>query len=57
MTKRQILLEHIKIAGYNGDYKKAMQLYCENRISRESFDTAFNLGIRIKENEIKALHN
>jgi len=57
MTKRQILLEHIKIAGYNGDYKKAMQLYCENRISRQAFDTAFNLGIRMKEKEIKALHN
>lgn len=53
MTKKQIPLDHIKIAGYNGDYKKAMRLYCENRISKEVFDTAFNLVIRIKENEIK----
>jgi hypothetical protein len=53
MTKRQIILEHIKISGYNGDYKKAMSLYCEAMLSCAAFDTAFNLGLRLKEKEIK----
>lgn len=48
MTKKQQILEHIKLAALEGDNKKAMRLFCENRISRADYDKAFNLGLSLK---------
>jgi len=49
MTKREFILEHIKIASYNGDDKKCMDLFCNNRISRNAYDKAFSLGKKLRE--------
>ncbi len=48
MNKRQTILEHIKVAGYNNDHKTAIRLYVENRISYQAYQKAFRLGMELK---------
>jgi hypothetical protein len=40
MTKRQQILELIRIAVREGDHRQAMRLYVENRISHKAFREA-----------------
>ena len=49
MNKREIILEHIRIAGYEGDVKRAIGLYVENRISYEAYRKAYRTGERQAE--------
>lgn len=51
MTKRQQVLAHMRIAGYNNDTFAFTRLYCENRIKRSVADEAFYAGRRIKQKE------
>ena len=44
MNKRQIILEHIRVAGYNDDFDRAFKLYIENRVSYEAFQEAYIKG-------------
>lgn len=52
MTKRELIIERIRIAGYEDDHKTAIRLYVENRISRAVFQTAFSAGQNLKKQEV-----
>lgn len=45
MTRREQILEHIRIAAYEGDERKALRLYVENRISYPAYAKARETGI------------
>lgn len=49
MTKRQHLLEQIKLHAYNGDDELAIRVYCENRISYQVFSEQVALGRRLRK--------
>lgn len=49
MNKRQLILEHIKIAAYEGDERKAIRLYVENRISYKAFQEARQKGLNLRK--------
>jgi len=51
MNKRQAVLNHMAIAGYNNDRAAWMRLYTENRISRSTADKAWLDGQYKKESE------
>lgn len=51
MNKREQALTHMRRAGYDGDRKAWLRLYCENRISRESAEYAYQRGERRKLDE------
>lgn len=44
MTKRQQVLELIRVAAHDGDEQKAMRLYIENRISFVAYQEARKKG-------------
>lgn len=44
MTKRETVLEHIRVAAFNGDLGKAMRLYVENRVSYAAYLEAVQIG-------------
>jgi hypothetical protein len=44
VTKREIVLEHMRIAGIENDEKKWMRLYTENKISYQVARDAWNRG-------------
>lgn len=44
MSKREILIEQIRVAGFYGDYEKALRVYVENRISYQVYKKAFETG-------------
>ena len=44
MTKRQLALEHMRIAGVEGDEKKWTRLYVESRIGYEAARAAWSAG-------------
>lgn len=46
-SKKQLILERIKVAFAEGDRKTGIRLYCENRISRADFDKAAAVGDKI----------
>lgn len=49
MTKRQMVLERIRLAAYQGDMQTAQRLYIENRISRNAYEEAVAIGIAQRE--------
>ena len=44
MTKRERLLEAIRIAAYEQDDRTAVRIYVENRISRKAYQEAYDKG-------------
>jgi len=44
VNKRQTILEHIRVAGYNDDFDRAMRLYIENRVISFAFKEAYSKG-------------
>lgn len=44
MTKREIILEHIRVAAYDGDTARALRLYVENRVSFTAYQAAVERG-------------
>lgn len=42
--KRSDLLAYMRIAGYHGDTRSFMRLLCENRISKQVADAAYQKG-------------
>ena len=44
MTKRQQVLEAIRVAAYNNDLATATRLLIEHRIGRKAYDEAVELG-------------
>lgn len=48
MTKKQTLIQLIKIAGYHNDTKIGTRLFVENRITRADYDAAFHAGLAAK---------
>ena len=46
MTKRERILDLIRIAGCENDHRTALRLYVENRIGFEAYQEAFDRGRR-----------
>lgn len=49
MTKRDRLLQQIKIAGYHSDSRAAVRLLAENPISRKAYNDAWLSGVSARE--------
>ena len=52
MTKRDRLLQQIKIAGYHSDSRSATRLLAENPISRKAYNDAWLSGVYARKNGI-----
>ena len=48
ISKRALDLEHIKIAGYDGDHAKMMRIYASSMIGKSTAEAAFRLGEKIR---------
>lgn len=48
MTKRELVFQQIKVAGYHGDYRTATRLLIENPISRKRYNEAWESGAKAK---------
>lgn len=48
MTKRETVLQLVKVAGYHGDFRAATRLLAENPISRKSYNDAWFAGVEAK---------
>ena len=46
MTKRERILDLIRIAGCENEHRTALRLYVENRIGFEAYQEAFDRGRR-----------
>ena len=46
--KRADVIAYMRIAGYHGDTKSQVRLFCENRISKEVANEAYRQGIKQK---------
>ena len=44
MTKREMLLNAIKAAGYHGDTRRATQLLADNPVSHMAYNIAWQAG-------------
>ena len=53
MTKRQRVLEAIKVAGYHQDTKAFLRLYTENRLSYSAAEETRLAGVRARQKGIK----
>lgn len=56
MTKRQVVLDLIRIAAYEGNMATATRLYVENRISYQAYNEAVALGRKQREQGRFAKH-
>lgn len=48
MTKREAVLQMIKVAGYHSDSRTATRLLIENPISRKNYNLAWDAGVAAK---------
>jgi len=48
MTRREVVLQQIKVAGYHYDSRTATRLLVENPISRKSYNEAWESGQRAR---------
>lgn len=48
MTKRETVLQQIKVAGYHGDSRAATRLLIENPVSRKNYNLAWEAGVAAK---------
>lgn len=48
MTKRELVFQKIKVAGYHGDSRTATRLLIENPISRQRYNDAWLAGVEAK---------
>ena len=48
MTKRELVFQQIKVAGYHGDSRTATRLLIENPISRKRYNEAWDAGAKAK---------
>lgn len=44
MSKREVLIDRIRVAGFYGDHGEAIRIYIENRISYQVYKKAFDTG-------------
>lgn len=51
LKKRDQILKHIEVAAYEGDQKRAIRLYVENRISCQAFRDAVAKGQERRKKE------
>ena len=51
MTRKQLILAHMRHCGYQGDRERFTRLFIENRITRADADAAYRSGVRRKQLE------
>jgi hypothetical protein len=52
VTKRETVLQLIKVAGYHADYRSATRLLVENPVSRKNYNLAWEAGVAAKRSGV-----
>lgn len=53
MTKRELAITNMRIAGYHDDQRERARLLIESRVNRQTINKAWDEGVRAKQNGVK----